>query len=180
VADLARRIRLTLGDITSLEVEAVVTAANESLQGGGGVDGAVHLAAGPELVVASRQLAPCKTGDARITPGFNLAASHVIHAVGPVFQDGDRSEPDLLASAYHRSLDLAARHGLSSIAFPCISTGVFGFPAGQACLIAIDTVINWLSKNQLPEQVVFCCFQATDHSLYQDRLIALGMMSADN
>ncbi len=177
MADLAHRIRLVLGDITSLNVQAVVTAANESLRGGGGVDGAVHSAAGPDLVAASRQLAPCQTGDTRITPGFNLAASHVIHAVGPVFHGGNSNESDLLASAYRRSLELAAAHQLPSIAFPCISTGVFGFPADQACVIAIDTVINWLPKNQFPETVTFCCFQATDHSLYCDRLIELGMIS---
>jgi O-acetyl-ADP-ribose deacetylase (regulator of RNase III) len=175
--DLAHRIKLVLGDITSLNVQAVVTAANEALRGGGGVDGAVHLAAGPDLVAASRQRVPCQAGDARMTPGFNLYASHVIHAVGPIFHSGDQNESDLLASAYRRSLELAAEYPLSSIEFPCISTGAFRFPTDQACLIAVDTVMEWLPENQLPEVVMFCCFQAADHSLYRDRLTECGMIS---
>ena len=169
------RIRLVQGDITQLDVDAVVTAANEALRGGGGVDGAVHGAAGPELVRASLALAPCPAGEARITDGFQLAARHVIHAVGPIFDSLDRDSPTL-AGAYRSSLALAAEHQLETIAFPCISTGAYGFPADPACQIAINAVIDWLRNNELPRMVTFCCFLPEDFRRYQDRLDELGLV----
>lgn len=133
-------IRVLQGDITSLDVDAIVNAANSSLLGGGGVDGAIHRAAGPELLVECRALGGCPTGEARITKGYNLLARHVIHTVGPVWKGGGQGESDLLASAYRNSLALARDHGLKTIAFPAISTGIYGFPADQAARIAIDTI----------------------------------------
>ena len=143
------RIRLFLGDITSLDCDAVVTAANDALCGGGGGDGAVHDAAGHELVRASMALSPCPAGDARITDGFNLSAKFVIHAVGPIFRDLD-TDRETLESTYTSSLSLAAENGVTSIAFPCISTGAFGFPADAACETAIQSVVQWLRVNDLP------------------------------
>lgn len=165
----SQRIELVVGDITRVEVDCIVTAANEELRGGGGVDGAVHRAAGPELVAASRALAPCRAGEARITPGFRLAAKYVIHAVGPVFRDLEKDGP-LLASAYRSALQLAAGQGVRRIAFPCISTGVYGFPKQPACDIAVSTTKKWLAANDQPEQVVFCCFGQDDYDLYFQRL----------
>jgi len=170
------RIRLFLGDITSLDCDAVVTAANDALCGGGGVDGAVHDAAGNELVRASMALAPCPAGDARITGAFNLSAKFVIHAVGPIFRDLD-SDRETLGSTYTSSLSLAAEHGVTSVAFPCISTGAFGFPAGAACEIAIQSVLQWIRANDLPQLVTFCCFQTDDHARYEQRLNELGLIS---
>ncbi len=170
------RVRLFLGDITSLACDAIVTAANESLCGGGGVDGAVHDAAGPELVRASMALAPCPAGDARITDGFNLAAKFVIHAVGPIFHDIG-TDCETLANAYVSSLSLAAESNAAWVAFPCISTGAFGFPPGSACEIAIDAVIHWMRSNDRPELVTFCCFQPDDHGRYKARLTELGLLS---
>jgi O-acetyl-ADP-ribose deacetylase (regulator of RNase III) len=179
MADLKSRIQVTVGDITRLDVDAVVTAANVSLAGGGGVDGAVHAAAGPELVAASGQLAPCPAGQARITPGFRLGASHVIHAVGPIYRDGQSGEADQLASAYRSSLALAAENGLETIAFPCISTGVYGYPKEEACRIATDTAIDWLRKNELPRIVTFCCYASSDGRLYVGRLEELGLLASE-
>ena len=170
------RIRLFLGDITSLDCDAIVTAANGALCGGGGVDGAVHDAAGPELVRASMALAPCPAGDARITDGFDLTAKFVIHAVGPIFRDIDKDR-ETLANAYEASLSLAAENNVASVAFPCISTGAFGFPPDSACEIAIGTVIRWVQSNARPELVTFCCFQPDDHVRYKERLIELGLLS---
>ncbi|MCM2370066.1 macro domain-containing protein [Aporhodopirellula aestuarii] len=170
------RIRLFLGDITSLDCDAIVTAANEALRGGGGVDGAVHSAAGPELVRASMALAPCPAGEARITDGFNLAAKFVIHAVGPIFHDIE-TDRETLANAYTSSLSLAAENNAASVAFPCISTGVFGFPPDSACEIAIDAVVNWLRAHDQPEWVTFCCFQSDDHRRYKERLTELRLLS---
>lgn len=133
-------IRVWQGDITTLALDAIVNAANSSLLGGGGVDGAIHRAAGPGLLAECRRLGGCPTGEARITGGHNLPARHVIHTVGPIWQGGDAGEDDLLASAYRNSLDLARAHHLSSIGFPAISTGVYGFPADRAATIAIDTI----------------------------------------
>ena len=175
--DLSSRIRVALGDITLLDVDVIVTAANEALRGGGGVDGAVHCAAGPELAAASRRLAPCPPGEARITAGFELSATHVIHAVGPVFRDGASGEAAKLASAYRNSLALAAENGLSTIAFPSISTGVYGYPKESAARIAIDTVIEWLRHNELPGMVTFCCFDPSDKKRYLERLGELGITS---
>ena len=170
------RIRLFLGDITSLDCDAIVTAANDALCGGGGVDGAVHDSAGPELVRASMALAPCPAGDARITDAFDLPAKFVIHAVGPIFRDAD-ADHDTLANAYRTSLSLAADNDAVSLAFPCISTGAFGFPADSACEIAINTVAQWLRFNDLPQIVTFCCFEPDDHARYERRLNELGLLS---
>ena len=169
------RIRLFLGDITTLNCDVLVTAANEALCGGGGVDGAIHDAAGPQLVRASMALAPCLAGDARITDAYNLSARFVIHAVGPIFHD-ITDDKQTLAGAYESSLSLAAQHDAMSIAFPCISTGAFGFPADAACEIAIDTVVNWLRSNESPHRVTFCCFKPADHARYEERLNQLGLL----
>lgn len=163
------RMQVVTGDITDLDVDCVVTAANSSLCGGGGVDGAVHRAAGPELLAASRSLAPCPAGGAVITPGFKLRARYVIHAVGPIFSDLQR-DSQLLANAYKSSLELACEKKLVSMAFPCISTGVYGFPKPQACSIAVETVSRFLSNHVLPKQVLFCCFSAEDADLYRCEL----------
>ena len=147
-----------VSDITTLPVDAIVNAANASLMGGGGVDGAIHHAAGPELLEACIPLGGCETGQAKITPGFNLPARHVIHTVGPVWHGGRGGERDLLADAYRNSLRLAADHGLKTVAFPAISTGVYGFPADEAAAIAVATVAVVLAGDDSFEQVVFCAF----------------------
>ena len=170
MTDLNTRLRVVVGDITELEVDAVVTAANTQLKGGGGVDGAVHRAAGNSLLEASRAQAPCPTGSAVITPGFSLPASHVIHAVGPVYRDGRSGESELLHSAYTESLKLAQEHQLRHIAFPSISTGVYGYPPAQACQVAVAAVTEFLAEHALPEVVTFCCFSERDASLYRQQL----------
>ena len=164
------KIELHLGDITQLSVDAIVNAANESLLGGGGVDGAIHAAAGPQLLEASRALAPCPAGEARLTAGFQLQARYVIHTVGPIYRDGNRDEAAILQRAYESSLRIACDNGLQTIAFPCISTGVYRFPQHQAASIAGDTVKNWLNSNPLPTQITFCCFAPDDLAIYQDLL----------
>jgi O-acetyl-ADP-ribose deacetylase (regulator of RNase III) len=174
---IASRIRLVLGDITTLDVDAIVTAANDALRGGRGVDGAVHAAAGPELVRASMALAPCPAGNARITGGFDLSARFVIHAVGPIFRDLV-VDSQTLARAYESSLALAAKYRVTSIAFPCISTGVYGFPPDPACNIAVNTVLDWLRSNDWPQIVTFCCFSSADHARYEQRLNALRSPSS--
>ncbi|GAA5509997.1 O-acetyl-ADP-ribose deacetylase [Novipirellula caenicola] len=176
---LAPRIRLFLGDITTLDCDAIVTAANAALRGGGGVDGAVHRAAGPDLVRASMAQAPCPAGEARVTPGFRLSARFVIHAVGPIFRDMTEDKKTL-AQTYESSLSLAAQHNVTSIAFPCISTGVYGFPADAACEIAIDTVLDWLRSNDKPDVVTFCCFSQQDHTRYKKRLGELGLAESES
>jgi O-acetyl-ADP-ribose deacetylase (regulator of RNase III) len=158
------------GDITRLNVDAIVNAANESLLGGGGVDGAIHRAAGPELLEECRRIGGCRTGLAVMTSGYRLPARHVIHTVGPVYRDGTRGEPELLRSCYQESLRLAAESGMKSIAFPCISTGVYRFPKQQACEIAVTTVGEWLAGHDLPESVTFCCFGAENGQFYRERL----------
>ena len=164
-----RVIRLIQGDITRLSVDAIVNAANHSLLGGGGVDGAIHRSAGPELLEACRTLGGCETGDAKITPGFKLPARYVIHAVGPVWRGGSGGEPLLLASCYRRSLEIAAAHGLRSIAFPSISTGVYGYPRELAAPVAIATVREFAATASVRE-VCFCCFSAGDFAIYRKLL----------
>lgn len=145
-------------DITTLDVDAIVNAANTSLLGGGGVDGAIHRKAGPELAMACRMLNGCKSGDAKLTQGFKLPARWVIHAVGPVWNGGDHGERDLLASCYRRSLEIAADKGFETVAFPAISTGIYRFPADEAAAIAVREVSTF--KSSRPTEVIFCCFDA--------------------
>ncbi len=152
------RMEIVEGDITRLAVDAIVNAANESLRGGGGVDGAIHSAAGPDLLAECRTLGGCPTGEARITRGYRLPARYVIHAVGPVWRGGGSGEDALLASCYREALDLGARHGCRSLAFPAISTGIYGFPADRAARIAVAAVRAYLAERDLPERVIFCCF----------------------
>ena len=166
----ADRMKLIEGDLTRLPVDAVVNAANESLLGGGGVDGAIHRAAGPGLLNECRTLGGCRTGHAKLTAGHRLPATHVIHAVGPVYDGGGYGEADLLRSCYVESLRLAAGAGLETVAFPCISTGVYGYPKAGACDIAVSAVAEWLATHELPREVTFCCFEAEDAALYRARL----------
>jgi O-acetyl-ADP-ribose deacetylase len=166
----ADRIKVVQGDITRLDVDAIVNAANSSLLGGGGVDGAIHRAAGPGLLAECRRIGGCPTGEARITGGYELRAGHVIHTVGPVYADGQSGEAVLLRSCYRESLRLAAEAGAATVAFPCISTGVYGYPKADACEVAVSAVSEWLTSNPLPATVIFCCFGAEDAGLYRARL----------
>jgi len=163
-----KRIELIKGDITTLNVDAIVNAANSSLLGGGGVDGAIHRAAGKELLTECRLLNGCKTGDAKITKGYSLPARYVIHTVGPIWNDGLHQEPLLLASCYIKSLELAVKHGIKTIAFPNISTGVYRFPKNKAANIAIETVINFLKKDSSIIKVIFCAFEEENYQLYEN------------
>ena len=163
-------MQVRVADITTLKVDAIVNAANTSLLGGGGVDGAIHRAAGPELLAACRKLGGCATGDAKLTPGFRLPAKWVIHTPGPVWRGGAQDEAQLLASCYRRSLELAVEQGARSIAFPCISTGVYGFPAEKAAEIAVATVRGALAGISTPMGVVFCCFSRENADFYEKLL----------
>ena len=163
-------LRAIKSDITALKTDAIVNAANSSLLGGGGVDGAIHRAAGPELVHECRLLGGCKTGDAKLTKGYRLAAKYIIHTVGPVWQGGTAGESELLASCYRRSLELAISKRIASLAFPSISTGIFGYPIDLAARVAVHTVRDLLRQDETLEEVVFCCFSADDFSVYESVL----------
>lgn len=164
---MSERISIVQGDITTLQVDAIVNAANSSLLGGGGVDGAIHDAAGPELLAYNRTLGGCPTGEARISPGFNLPARWVISTVGPVWYDGSRQEDELLANCYKNSLALAEQRGIKSIAFPAISTGIFSFPLERATKIAVAETRRFLETHALPEQIIFVCFSNHAYQVYQ-------------
>jgi O-acetyl-ADP-ribose deacetylase len=170
VADVRDRMLVVEGDITRLDVDAIVNAANRTLLGGGGVDGAIHRAAGPGLLAECRTLGGCPTGEARMTCGYDLPARQVIHTVGPVWHGGEGGEPELLRSCYTESLRLAAEACLETIAFPAISTGVYGYPKAAACDVAVSAVSDWLTARELPRTVTFCCFGRGDADLYRKRL----------
>jgi O-acetyl-ADP-ribose deacetylase (regulator of RNase III) len=171
------QLEIIVADITTLDVDAVVNAANTSLRGGGGVDGAIHRAAGPELLAECRTLGGCKTGDAKITRGYRLKARHVIHAVGPVWHGGGAGEDELLASCYRRALELAAQNRLNSGAFPAISTGIYRFPADRAAQIAVGTVASELSADPRGiERVIFCCFSAESAQHHEAAFADLGLV----
>lgn len=167
-------IRVVQGDITKLEVDAIANAANESLLGGGGVDGAIHRAAGPELLAECRKLNGCDTGDAKITKGYNLPAKWVIHTVGPVWHGGSNREDELLASCYRRSLELAKEYELKSVAFPAISTGVYRFPVERAAKIAVSEIQKFLASNDSINEVILVCFSQDSYNCYLDAVKQLA------
>lgn len=168
--NLMEKINVHRGDITTMTVDAIVNAANTSLRGGGGVDGAIHRAAGPDLLQECIQIGGCPTGEARITKGYQLPAHFIIHTVGPIWHGGNQNEDELLANCYRNSLDLAEQHGVNTIAFPNISTGVYGFPKDLAADIAIRKVKNHLMTDSNIDQVKFVCFDQENYTIYQNRL----------
>ena len=165
-------MRAIQADITTLAVDAIVNAANQTLLGGGGVDGAIHRAAGPELLDECRSLGGCATGDARITRGYRLPAKYVIHTVGPVWRGGGHGEERLLSACYHKSIELARLRNMRSIAFPSISTGVYGYPIEKASKVAVNAVQSALSKSDTAMDVIFCCFSRSDLDVYLETLAA--------
>jgi len=172
----ATRLDITVADITTLDVDAIVNAANRALLGGGGVDGAIHRAAGPELLAECRTLNGCETGSAKITKGYRLKARHVIHAVGPVWSGGGKDEDELLAGCYRTALELAAQNRLASLAFPAISTGIYRFPPDRAARIAVGTVASEMSANARGiARVVFCCFSEESAEHHKDAFAELGL-----
>ena len=173
------RLEVIVADITTLGVDAIVNAANTSLLGGGGVDGAIHRAAGPELLAECRALGGCETGGAKITSGYRLPARHVIHAVGPVWHGGSQSEDEALASCYRRAIELGQAHGLASIAFPAISTGVYRFPAGRAAGIAVSATADALAAAPAVARVIFCCFSNDSAQLHAQAMAERGSPCAD-
>ncbi len=170
---MKNRIQLIQDDITSMAVDAIVNAANTSLLGGGGVDGAIHDAAGPDLLKECEAIGGCPVGEARITKGYNLPAKFVIHTVGPIWRDGEKGEPALLKNAYENSLKLAKENKLKTLAFPSISTGAYRFPKRKAARIAVETVSAFLKKNKFPEQITLVCFDSETFLLYQELLKGL-------
>jgi O-acetyl-ADP-ribose deacetylase (regulator of RNase III) len=172
---MPHRLEVIVADIATLDMEAIVNAANPSLLGGGGVDGAIHRAAGPELLAECRTLGGCNTGEAKITRGYRLKARHVIHTVGPVWQGGGADEDRLLANCYKNALALAKTHGIRSLAFPAISTGVYGFPAERAARIAVETLADGLRGDSHFARVVLCCFSPESARLHEEARRALGL-----
>lgn len=168
--DIINRIEICIANITTLNVDAIVNAANSSLLGGGGVDGAIHRAAGPDLVLECRMLHGCKTGHAKITKGYKLPARFIIHTVGPVWQDGNHNESQYLADCYKNSFLLGAKNQCETLAFPAISTGIYRFPAQKAAQIAITTIGNLLKEHDTPQKVIFCCFSQEAANLHEDAL----------
>ena len=171
---ITNRIELISEDITKLKVDAIVNAANNSLLGGGGVDGAIHRAAGPGLLEVCKLLDGCPTGEARITKGFKLPARYIIHTVGPIWHGGENKEKELLASCYRESLKLAKEHDCKTLAFPNISTGIYNFPKEIAAEIAVCEITNWLKENPLPEKVIFTCFDQNNFEIFRNLIDKAG------